>query len=289
MDYLEELGGFELGSTGLSEIMSLIRHNKVRRALELLGYTIIAFDTGVFYTQWVDADFYLSPPRAGSQLEFFNLGGLNGFEAMILKSSGAFILIDAAKVPGLFQRLIPDVDNPRIISYERTLFVLDQLRVDKVGSIRSPKFIYAHLIIPHYPYVFGPDGEFVVEDKSDLDIEAYRDQVIYLNKRIDEIVREIIMNSEVTPIVILQGDHGQRLIPDEIYERMAILNAYYIPDAGDQLLYPAISPVNTFRIIFNTYFGSNFQLLEDISYYSTWKLPYDFEVIQDQRPGCYGD
>ena len=64
--------------------------------------------------------------------------------------------------------------------------------------------------------------------------------------------------------IILQGDHGQ-LWPDQHAAQMKILNAYYLPK-GSEVLYPSISPVNTFRVVFNEYLGGNFPLLEDVSY-----------------------
>jgi len=54
------------------------------------------------------------------------------------------------------------------------------------------------------------------------------------------------------------------LFPDEY--SFPILNAYYFPEEGDKLLYDSITPVNTFRILFNYYFGQDFILLDDINY-----------------------
>lgn len=67
---------------------------------------------------------------------------------------------------------------------------------------------------------------------------------------------------------------------------MAILNAYYLPGADPASLYAAISPVNTFRVIFNQYFGGNYPMLEDVSYYSTYQAPYNFTIVPEVRPGC---
>jgi hypothetical protein len=44
-------------------------------------------------------------------------------------------------------------------------------------------------------------------------------------------------------------------------------------------LYPTITPVNTFRIIFNTYFGQNIPLLEDVSMYSSYEDPFRYKLI----------
>ena len=58
--------------------------------------------------------------------------------------------------------------------------------------------------------------------------------------------------------------------------KFLILNAYYLPGHSD-IAYPTISPVNTFRLIFNTYFGTDYELLPDTSYYSPVPNIYDFE------------
>ena len=63
---------------------------------------------------------------------------------------------------------------------------------------------------------------------------------------------------------------------------MSILNAYYLPGAGDELVYDEISPVNTFRIICNHYFGTNYGLLADKSYFSDHRHPYRFINVTDR-------
>jgi hypothetical protein len=67
---------------------------------------------------------------------------------------------------------------------------------------------------------------------------------------------------------------------------MKILNAYYLPGDGKNMLYPGISPVNTFRVVLNSYLGGSLELLPDQSYYSTYKAPYNYQEIIDRRAGC---
>ena len=64
-----------------------------------------------------------------------------------------------------------------------------------------------------------------------------------------------------------------------MWERLSIFNAYYLPGGGNEKLYPEISPVNTFRIVFNHYFDTNFEILKDESYYSLIKRPYQIENV----------
>lgn len=278
MDYLQSLDpGYSPGRKTRVGIEELIRHSAVRQAFKNLGYTTIAFETGFKGTQWEDADIYLSP----SNDLFHKLqiaGGPNGFEVMLLRTSAGLLLADGAVVlPKIFQ---PDFDNPRKIHRDLILFDLEQLHA--LPAIPGPKFVFAHLVTPHPPYVFGPNGEFTDFDKEYK--PGYRDQVIYLNKRLLELIPTMIANSPVPPIIILQGDHGSIGSPPN--KRTTILNAYYLPDGGNKSLYESISPVNTFRIIFNSYFEGQYELLEDVSYYSVYTDPFDFTVIPNKRADC---
>jgi hypothetical protein len=56
------------------------------------------------------------------------------------------------------------------------------------------------------------------------------------------------------------------------------LNAYYLPGYKNKL-YPSISPVNTFRLIFDSYFGGKYDMLPDVAYYSGVPKLYQFNVI----------
>lgn len=62
-------------------------------------------------------------------------------------------------------------------------------------------------------------------------------------------------------------------------KRVAILNVYYFSDGEDEWLYSSISPVNTFGGIFNQYFHADYELLEDVSYFSLYAAPFDFEIV----------
>ena len=284
-DYLPALGdNFLSASTDRSDLWPLIKHGAVRQILEELGYTTIGFESGFYWTHWEDADYFLAPPHQGSLNDLFTTGGLNSFEVMYLRSTAGLLLVDFAQKLGLPQKLVPDVDYPSRTVRERTLYVLGQLQFARVPSLQSPKLVFVHLIIPHFPHVFGPDGERVL--LLDDDKTGYRGQVIFINKQIQAIVQDIITYSDRPPVIILQGDHGAALAPES--KRMAILNAYYLPGADPSPLYDSISPANTFRVVFNRYFGGSYPLLEDVSYFSTYQLPYDFRIIPNTRSGCEG-
>jgi hypothetical protein len=278
MDYLQALDPkYSPGQTSRVGMEELIHHSAVRKAFESLGYQIVAFETGFKGTQWEDADVYLSPSS-----DVFHAmqiaGGPNGFEVMLLRTSAGLLLSDGVNVLPKF--LQPDFDNPRKIHRDLILYDLEQL--SELPDRPGQKFVFAHLVIPHPPYVFGPNGEFT---DTDIDYErGYRDQVIYLNKRLLELLPRMIASSPTPPVIILQGDHGS--IGSKPNTRTTIFNAYYLPGGSAQALHDDISPVNTFRVVFNTLFGGNYSLLDDVSYYSVYSTPFEFTVIPNKRAGC---
>ena len=92
----------------------------------------------------------------------------------------------------------------------------------------------------------------------------YLEQVLFLNKKFVELVDEILNRSPNPPIIIVQGDHGPKfngaIDTDHAY---VILNAAYLPGLERTPFYEKITPVNTFRVLFNVYFGGRYPLLED--------------------------
>lgn len=269
LNYLEELvGQLPADSQDRLPIRSVLHFNAVRQAFQRLGYTFVAFETGFLFSQFEDADLYLA---SGS------LGGMSGFEVLLMKTSGGLVLVDAATVlPRFFQ---DDLLAPETTRYRQVLYTLDQLS-EIPATIPGPKFVFAHIVAPHGPLVFGSEGEQVhfpepVDDTTYL--QGYRSELEYLNRRLQEALSAILADSPVPPVIILQADHGHDRASRE--DRMAILNAYYLPGNGAEELYPSISPVNSFRLVFNHYFGGQFPLVEDRSYFSYYQEPFSFSLI----------
>jgi hypothetical protein len=76
------------------------------------------------------------------------------------------------------------------------------------------------------------------------------------------IVKTLISESETPPIIIIQSDSGKTK-----GNWHKIINALYLRGEENPMLYPAISPVNTFRLIFDTYFGTDYGFLPDESFF----------------------
>jgi hypothetical protein len=264
-NYIDALSNrFVPGSDDRGGLDVLIHHGLVRQSLEKAGYTTVAFATGFLATELSDADYFLGPQRS--------IGELNEFESLLMETTFARLIQDSNRF---------GMENSGSELYrERTLFTLDKL--DKLSYIKGPKFVFVHLVIPHPPYVFGPTGgpveaADVGTTRTQQGASHYRDQAFYVSNRMKEIVPKIIANSARPPIIVIQGDHGPT-VPSGPQARMRNLNVYFLPGANKSL-YSTITPVNTFRVIFNNYFGQNLQLLNDVSLYSDYEDPFNFKVI----------
>jgi hypothetical protein len=176
---------------------------------------------------------------------------------------------------------------------EKVLYTFEKL--GEIPLMEAPTFTFAHILCPHPPFIFGPDGEKLatlqmVQAKTNPR-KLYLGQVLFVNKKLREAVETILARSAKPPIIIIQGDHGAAYIrgatgrsdflPDDgfLREQMRILNAYYLPGVPPETIYDGITPVNTFRSVFNAYFGAGFPILEDESWYSTKYQPYGFVQV----------
>jgi len=210
------------------------------------------------------------------------------------KVAGINLLSEFNKV--LIQTTLLRVFEKQLLSAGYREYVLHAFdKLAEMPGIQGPKFVFAHIICPHWPFVFGADGEpiEVVEPKHESVSKQrpkYLNQLQFVNKKVEVLVDEILSKSETPPIIILQADHGFKLAcwknecsrKETLEDRFGILNAYYLPQSGDNLLYQSISPVNTFRVVFNFYFGASFELLSDESYWSHRYTPYRFVNVTEE-------
>jgi hypothetical protein len=192
-------------------------------------------------------------------------GGLSEFEFELLETSLARLAFDIPTlIPGF--DLAKQKETEFYEHYQQTYFILDELK-RLPEELDGPKFVFAHFLVPHPPFIFTPQGDFFWNDN---DVAGYLSNVEFIDSQIAGVVEAIIANSELPPVIILMGDHGASGVPDlETPEsRMSILNAYYVSDAAKADLYPTITPVNSFRVVFNHYFGTDYPLLDDYSYHT---------------------
>lgn len=268
VNYLTNMLG--IGSKDQTIVYQMTRDSEVMNFLKSKGYMFVHFGSG-----WGPTD-----RNRYSDLDFH--GNISNEFQMILIQTTMLIA---------FERYFGFIRNP---ARNKVLFTFSKL--SEVYKIKRPIFVFAHINSPHPPYYFGANGEPVPEAKLKMsghvwaDKKNYLNQLIFINKKVEMLIDEILLRSEFPPIIILQADHGtsstlykadsgeewEHPTENMIRERMTIFNAYYLPSGGNELLYNSITPVNTFRLIFDFYFGTNYGLLDDQSYYSPYYRPYEF-------------
>jgi hypothetical protein len=175
------------------------------------------------------------------------------------------------------------------------LFELRQLT--RLASAPGPKFVFAHILLPHDPYVFRADGTRYTEEEVRSMDEAglYAGQMAYLNSRIKHLIETLTAaGDDEDPIIILQADEGPLACrsvdcpandPRYFHIRFGNLNAMFVPGV-DAVVAEDMSSVNTFRFLFREAFGRDLDLLPDRSF--TWPDNdhlYDFQDVTDKlRP-----
>jgi hypothetical protein len=212
---------------------------------------------------------------------------LSEFSMILLQTTAAY--------PVLFKYGVgrDDLEKFKRLNYQITL--LGQFPEKEA----QPFFVFAHLLIPHGPFVFNEDGTFRTPAvvAAHTEPENYLAQLVYLNTRILELVDAITGAYPVDnpPVIILQGDEGpypKRTQPHEfdwsqatdaeLNEKMRILDAIYAPGCTDSLP-QRMTPVNTFRILFNCLFDTGLEMLPDRSYtYRDLTHLYDFIEVTDR-------
>ena len=182
-----------------------------------------------------------------------------------------------------------------------TVCALDEF--SEAGNMfNEPVFVWAHVLLPHPPWIFGPNGEHVIPGKPLLitDNPEFRDsgwepkrqyiqQVEFANKKTISIVEEILEKDSYS-IIIIQGDHGTAWdiqgntwvepSKEDVYQRLRNFDAIYFPDEEKRKnLDDNRTLINTFRTVFNAYYGSDYELLENKVYWSYNAKPYDYKDV----------
>lgn len=254
MSYLESLPNVTIAHA--SAMHALISGSQVRSILTSIGYRFITFSTPFYPTDITNADVVLSASGGDSYLDFLR--------SQFVPSSIAAIPVAA----GLFSTTGETYRDHQ----QRVMYMFQQLGT--IPSVSGPKFVFAHFMVPHGPYVFDHYGPITPDEpllpgwlSAEQNMAAYLEVITYINPLVEQMVDAILENSSSPPIIIIQSDHGSRLSAPDIescpQDWYSILNAYYVPEDVADALYETISPVNTFRVIFNEYFGAHFDVLED--------------------------
>jgi len=270
MEYINYLSNKKsISSTDRSFAYNLVSNNKVFTFLKKNNYKIINISSGWGPTEELE----------NANLNLTNNKYLSNFTSVLIKTT-------------IIEELV-NILNININSdFINVTFAFEELA--KVRKIKGPKFVLAHILSPHDSYLFKPDRTAAQNfDKDGLfNKTKYINSLKVLNDKVLSMVDSLLSDSINNPIIIIQSDHGSSssFIPkltkwkspsrENIHERVSNFAAYYLPEKIDYLK-DTISPVNTFRIIFNKYFKTKFKILPNKIYFSNYDEPYRFTEFRE--------
>lgn len=283
LDYLEALSkGGEVSNTTTNP-RQLIAENRVGKFLQSLGYTYIHLGS------WWEGDF-----RVPFANENINKGFMSEFMLNLFKKTAIY--------PAAYHY---DFFNDRYMDWKRMRYQFDEMaKIPKrkeptftffhLGAPHGPYVFHADgsfIESLEEPLLITLDDEQV--KNPELHRKYYPGQLTYVTERLIALVETILAESEIPPIIIIQSDHGSSLFkrsdPDYRRNKLKNFSAFFLPPlrssskasqdkqglpvrqadfAGqaDDWLWEDITPVNTFRVIFNYYFGTDYEMLPDRSY-----------------------
>jgi hypothetical protein len=257
MNYLDTLARSKPASeSATSFYQKTIESNQVIQDLKNIGYHYYQLGSWFQYTRYNNnADSNMTPD---SKPSFFP-----PYLSLFFLDTTLFQIIEGTFFPAI---------HKQYATYE-----LDQ--TPKIASNGlSPKIVFSHILVPHGPIIYKGNC-------SDGD-SGYLEQLKCSNQKILNLIDDIQRQSPTPPVIVLQSDEG----PDDnssressgnwssiaIQEKFPILSAYYFPTKNYAGLYKGITPVNSFRVVFNTFLGGHLPLLPDKNYV----LP-DYTQIND--------
>lgn len=163
----------------------------------------------------------------------------------------------------------------------------------------DPYLVFCHILVPHPPFVFGPNGEertppipYSIGDATGYRGngeeygQAYSDQVRWIGPQILKAIDTLRANSTRPTAILLMGDHGSRRYTDwnsaehtYMPEAFGNLLAVSVPDelkARFGTLPDQTTPLPTFRRLLNTVLDEKLPELPSHSYFSTLKKGFTF-------------
>ena len=267
LGFLTRLAGS--GSDDWAPVYDLLRGSRVADALQAAGYRYVHIGS-----RW-------DPTRVDPAADVNPISsGMSEFAQVLY---GSTLLSPLARHAGILEESL----DPRERERRRTLFQFERLQAT-AGDPR-PTFTFAHVLLPHEPYLFEADGSPVTEEEDARRPlgRKFVDQVRFANAKLLEALDVLLgVPAEERPIVLIQADEGPHppgylrnqvdyawaeAPDDHLRQKFRILNAYHLPGITDldpsqpaELpVYSTITPVNSFRVVFNEFFGTELALLPD--------------------------
>lgn len=277
MDYLDFLANdARVPPDSWHPMFEMLDDHRVGRFLKARGYRLVQFGSwwvGTFDSRIADENHPL---------------GFSEFGMLYLRRTMLRPIFHALPDTPLTMRL--DWDNAQCQRVPR--------QVERIKAIEpgvQPVHVFAHILVPHGPSIFTPDGACLTPEQARErgGRQGYIDQIAYANLIIRDVVSTLLAR-EPAPIILIQADEGpfperDGRIPwheaptEAIRIKTGILNTFYFPNGEYDQLSPQITPVNSYRSVFNAVLGATFPMLPDRIYaFPTERELYELHDVTDR-------
>jgi hypothetical protein len=261
VEHAATLPGFAESDTNVAESRALstaINRGRALSALEETGYEIVSIPSGFTGVTLYDADRVLDS------------GQLTDFEVSVTQQ-------------GPIPRILSHVPRDWLLGQVRGRITSTFDRLSELASERAdhPRFVFAHVISPHAPPVFGPDGEtrdgwpcypltctlwYGGQVYGDDALAPFADQVAYMDRQMATAADAIIEKSERPPVIVFFSDHGSRHDFDDTDEMFRSFLLASTP-GHPRLLPDDATPINILPRLLNAYAGTDMAVATEESYW----------------------
>ncbi|MFO7609801.1 MAG: hypothetical protein R6X35_11515, partial [Candidatus Krumholzibacteriia bacterium] len=263
-------------------LADLVADSRVERTFRKAGYRLVTYPSGYPLARVGEPDERRRPLVAPNFLEFYVLN--DGALPLVLRALGR-----------------GPADLQYALHRHRLDYILDHLPEARQGArTDQPVFVFAHLLAPHPPFVWGPGGAplgsrglFSFGDGNDWtqanpgETTPYgvfwKHQAAHVMRRLEATVDAILAASPRPPVIIVQGDHGpgSHLHWDHpgrsnLTERFGIFSAWILPPGLEVPLREDMTAMATFPALFSGLFGEPFPVLEEGMWFARMKYPYEY-------------
>jgi hypothetical protein len=278
MDYLDLLADApEIAGDNWQPVHAMLGDHRAARFLKARGYDFFQFGswwTGTFRNPVAD----VNRPH-----------GFSEFTMLYLRRTMLRPIFHALPDRPLTMRL--DWDNAQC---QRVATQIEEIKA--IGERDRPVYVFAHILVPHGPFNFAADGRCLTMEESGRRgaRQGYIDQVAYAGRIIEDVVAHLQAGDRAPPVILIQADEGpfpafeagvplQDQQAQPLRVKTGILNAYYFPNRRYEALSDSITPVNSYRVLFNAVLGADFDLLPDrVFVFPDDKRLYEFHDVTDR-------
>ena len=151
----------------------------------------------------------------------------------------------------------------------------------------QPIYHHIHIRLPHHPFIYDSEGNFLPYKIKSDDKDAYLQQLMFTEKKLLELV-DIIQKESSDSVIMIISDHGYRAdinwkepSNDDLIRGFNVVTSFHFP-GKEFTIDEKISLVNVYRIFFNEYFDYEFPILADKHFWYNPSNPYIHFDVTDK-------